>query len=104
MQDQLSAFDVSAGPPKGKRDDDYVVSNFHSVCSDLDKMKGLLCRDLAEIGSVDAGDGFIDWKEFGKHIIESDAIVQTEYSSIRRISNPAPKQAMDIQTMRSSFL
>ena len=60
-----------------------------------------LCGDQEVVDTVD---GFIDWKEFGSHMMEANGVTQTEYGLIRRVSDPAPEQAMDAQMMQSPFL
>ena len=47
---------------------------------------------------VDTVDGFIDWGKFGESMMQEDGIVQTEYGMIRRVSDPAPEQAMEMQS------
>ena len=47
---------------------------------------------------VDTVDGFIDWGEFGEFMMREDGIKLTEYGMIRRVSESAPEQAMEMQS------
>ena len=53
---------------------------------------------------VDTVDGFLDWGEFGEHMMEEDGIALTEYGMIRRVNEPAPEQAVGDIRMQSPFL
>ena len=54
---------------------------------------------------VDTVDGFLDWGEFGEHMMEEDGFTLTEYGMIRHINDPAPEPAMGgIQQSQSPFL
>ena len=81
------------------------LENYEVIsCNAEEYGRGALQELCGDQEVVDTVDGFIDWKAFGNHMMESEGITQTEYGLIRRVSNPAPEQAMGPQTMQSPFL
>jgi hypothetical protein len=72
------------------------------TCEDYGKQALLKLTGDQEV--VDTVDGFLDWGEFGEHMMEEDGIALTEYGMIRRVNEPAPEQAMGDIRMQSPFL
>ena len=72
------------------------------TCEEYGKQALLKLTDDQEV--VDTVDGFIDWGEFGEHMMQEDGIKLTEYGMIRRVNDPAPEQTMGDIQMKSPFL
>ena len=66
------------------------------TCEEYGKQALLTLTGDQEV--VDTVDGFLDWGEFGEHMMQEDGIVLTEYGMIRRIDEPAPEQVMEMQS------
>ena len=80
------------------------------VADDLDKYEFISCsaeeygrNALLELCGdqeiIDTVDGFIDWKEFGTHMMEADGITETEYGAIRRAADPAHEMTIQSPCM-----
>lgn len=86
-----------------------VISNLdrydiiECTCEEYGKQTLLKLTGDQEV--VDTVDGFIDWGEFGEHMMQEDGIVLTEYGMIHRVNEPTPEQTMGgIQQAQSPFL
>ena len=47
--------------------------------------------------TVDTVDGFIDWEEFGEHMMQEDGIVQTGCGKIRRVGTSVSEEMDQFQ-------
>jgi len=67
-------------------------------CTCEDYGKQALLNLTGDQEAVDTVDGFLDWGEFGEHMMQEDGIALTEYGMIRRVNAPAPEQTMGMQS------